>query len=188
MLLMPALLIQLPWEIWQWIVCGSPFPAWAGKPSASLVASNSYVHYLTIDRPAWMYLTLTPRIFWTLIPAGILVALLWKKNSDRFLGLALTAWILLILVFHIAMGHWGYSKVLRYIILITPASVLLCAHLLNEALKQIKDRTLAPTMSRIVAAAFAISILAVSLEIATGVKATIAYNNDLIFPLLGKFY
>ena len=24
--------IQLPWEIWQWAVVGSPFPGWAGKP------------------------------------------------------------------------------------------------------------------------------------------------------------
>jgi 4-amino-4-deoxy-L-arabinose transferase-like glycosyltransferase len=184
----PALLVQLPWEIWQWVVCGSPFPVWAGKPSASLVASNNYVHYLTIDRPPWVYLTLTPRILWTLIPAGGLFALVWKRNSDRFLGFALITWMVVIVMFHVLMGYWGYSKVLRYIILITPASVLMCAQLLSEAIKQISEGVFGTGMGRVAVAMVAISIVAVFAEMATGVNVTLAYKSDLILPLLGKFY
>jgi len=82
MFLVPALIVQFPWEVWQWMALASPFPGLAGKPSFNLIEHNSYVRYLTVGRPAWIYLTLTPRIVWTLIPSFLLFALLWKEGSQ----------------------------------------------------------------------------------------------------------
>lgn len=59
-----AVAVQLPWEIWQWKVLGTPFPGWAGKPSQALIESNQYVRYLTVVRPPWIYLTLLPKVMW----------------------------------------------------------------------------------------------------------------------------
>jgi hypothetical protein len=188
LLLVPAVIVQLPWEIWQWIVCGSPFPGWAGKPSVSLIATNNYVHYLTVIRPPWVYLTLTVRVLWTLIPAGLLYVVLWKRPLVRRQGTALIVWILTVLLFHVSIGYYGYSKVLRYIILITPASVMLFPLLLNEAVEKIMNAEVGAYKRWGTVSLVAISALALILEITAGIYATIAHNNDLIFPILGKYY
>ena len=67
-LVVPAFIVQLPWEVWQWIEFGTPFPGWAGKPSKTLVESNRYVHFLTIVRSPLIYLTPAADI-WTIAPA-----------------------------------------------------------------------------------------------------------------------
>jgi len=188
LLLVPALLLQLPWEIWQWIACGSPFPGWAGKPSATLIATNRYVYYLTVARPPWVYLTLTVRVLWTLIPAALLYILLWKNKSVRWLGLSLIIWILTVILCHVALGYWGYSKLLRYIILATPASVILFALLLNEAVESIKNSGIASNINRVTLALVLVSVLALFMEMAAGTYATVLYQKALIIPILGEFY
>lgn len=185
--LAPAAIVQLPWELWQWIVYGSPFPGWAGRPSASLIATNSYVHYLTVVRPPWVYLTLSVRVLWTLIPAGLLYVALWRQRSTRRLGTALIAWILTVLLFHVVIGGAGYSKVLRYIILVTPASIILFSLLLHEAIQTIAhriDRSYRVALISLVA----VSLFGFFMEIAAGLRAAASYTDDLIVPIVGRPY
>ncbi len=187
-LVVTAVLIQIPWEIWQWVVCGSPFPGWAGKPSDTLLANNDYVYFLTVVRSPWIYLTLTVRVLWTLIPAVLLYFLLWKKKTVRQMGFSLFSWILIITLFHVMIGYWGYSKVLRYIILITPASIILFALLLDEAVNMLREKELTSNMKRATVGLIVVSVAAVFMEVATGVYTSFAVQRDLILPILGKFY
>jgi 4-amino-4-deoxy-L-arabinose transferase-like glycosyltransferase len=179
-----ALIVQLPWELWQWIKVGSPFPSWAGRPSESLVESNKYVYYLTVIRSPWVYLKLTAIILWTSIPTLFLFILLWSNKSLRWLRLSLMIWILTVLTFHIILGFLGYSKVLRYVILMTPALIILFSSLLDEAVCRFKHEGNSANTG-ILTIIICISLLAYVMEILTGVNLLLFSHKDIIFPLLG---
>jgi 4-amino-4-deoxy-L-arabinose transferase-like glycosyltransferase len=180
-----ALLVQAPWEIWQWRVLGSPFPAWAGRPSPTLVANNAYVRFLTVDRPPWIYLTLMPRVVWTLIPSLLGLALLHGAPASRRIGVALALWIAIVLSVMVGLGAIGYSKLLRYAILVTPATVLLFACVAAGAWGQLRAsgrgarRATAAVIAALAAAGFA-------LEIAQGIYTPLIDRRDLIWPLLWR--
>ena len=104
-LIVPAILVQTPWEVYQWIKVGTPFPGWAGKPCDSLIESNNYVKYLTVIRSHWIYLSLLPRIMCTFIPSIFLYIFLWKNKSLRRQGACLFMWIFVVIIFscHISL-------------------------------------------------------------------------------------
>ena len=177
-----ALLIQLPWEIWQWRVLGSPFPAWAGRPSAQLIAFSPYVRKLTVDRPWWIYFTLMPRVVWTLPPALLALFVARLDPRARGVGFALAAWVAIVLAVVIGLGAIGYSKLLRYAILIVPATVTLFALVFGElwnrpAAESRAGRVLARVL-------LALAGLGLVLEIAQGVYTPLIDRRDLIWPLL----
>lgn len=183
--LFTALIVHLPWEIWLWIKVGTPFPGWAGKPSENLVATNSYVRYLTVVRSPWIYLTLLLRILWT-IPAGILLLLSeWKNGSVRYRSVSLYVWIATVLAFHIILGHMGYSKVIRYVILVTPATILAFSLLAAEAAGRINLRAPFRSGNTTTAAVLTIACAAFLLEIAAGVHTVIHHDMNLILPIIG---
>ncbi len=182
--LVTALIVQVPWELWQWVKAGSPFPSWAGKPSKGLVESNKYVYYLTVVRSPWIYLKLTAVIFWTSIPTLFLFALLWNNKSLRWLRLSLMIWILTVLAFHIALGFIGYSKVLRYAILMTPPLIILFSSLLDEAICRFRNDGNSPNTD-FLTIIICISLLAYVMEILTGVNLLLFSHRDIIFPIIG---
>ena len=183
-----AVIVQLPWEIWQWLALGSPFPGWAGKPSASLIAGNAYVAYVTLSRSPWVYLTLTPRILCTLVPSLLMYAVFWKNDRIGWPGFSLIFWIGCVLSAHVAAGYLGYSKVLRYVILVVPASILLFALLFDQAVRTAENSETAPHRRRLIGVLLAVSVVAALLEMGTGIYATFTSNNFLVFPLLGPHY
>ncbi len=180
-----ALLIHLPWELWLWSRVGTPFPGWAGKPSADLIATNRYVRYLTVVRSPWIYLTLVPRIVWTLLPGAFLYLFARTDRETMRQGIALHIWILTVLVFHIVMGFTGYSKVVRYVILITPATILVFSRFFSLVVGRLDPRRLfSPGKVWIILLAGAAGA-ALLLEIASGLQVTIHYDRNLIVPLIG---
>lgn len=181
----PAVLVQLPWEVWQWVAVGSPFPSWAGKPSASLVATNAYVRYLTEVRSPWIYVTLTPRILWTWVPSLLLLLCLRTDARLQRLGSALLLWIVAVVAFHVGVGALGYSKVIRYIVLVTPPSILLCALGLDAGVRALRGKK-APALRLATAAAVGLALLGAGLEIVAGVDASLHTERDWLVPLLGN--
>ena len=180
-----ALLIQLPWELWQWRVLGSPFPAWAGRPSPGLVASSDYVRFLTAQRPAWIYLTLMPRAVWTLVPSLIALIAAGLAPPARRVALALVLWIAIVLAVVIGLGAIGYSKLLRYAILVTPATVLLFA--LTGGQAWARFRSSGRGLRRVALGALtALAIAGFALEIAQGIFTPLIDRRDLIWPLLWR--
>lgn len=186
-LLLPAIIVQIPWEIWQWIKLGTPFPGWSGKPSETLIASNRYVHYLTVIRSPWTYLSLTPRIVWTFIPCILLYISLWNDKTIRWYGLSFFTWIFIVLSFHIALGFLGYSKVIRYVILITPASTMLFSLLMAKAIPNLRLSKPFSAINLLSVIIVGISGIAFFMEIAAGIKSSFSYNADLIIPMFGNF-
>ncbi len=179
--LMAAFIVQLPWELWQLEVLGTPFPGWAGRPSQALIESNTYVRYLTVVRSPWIYLTLLPKVMWTAGPALVLYFLSLSDRKTAGPGAAFILWIAVVLGFHIALGAQGYSKVLRYVILAVPPAILLFSMTVPLMLKRYREGS-----SRwLYAILLAFSALAVALEAAAGVKSALLYSIDLIFPLFG---
>jgi 4-amino-4-deoxy-L-arabinose transferase-like glycosyltransferase len=177
-----ALLIQLPWEIWQMRVVGSFFPYWAGKPAAILVATNRYVHYLTVIRSPWIYVTLLPKVVWTLAPSALLFALQWKDRDVRRKGLALWAWIVAVVAAHVVLGAIGYSKLLRYVILITPATVLLFAVCITAAWSRLKAGAPLLGSRAFTWAVLGLAGVGIALEVFQGVKTPLYDNRDIIHP------
>lgn len=180
-----AIAVQLPWELWQWRVVGNPFPAWAGKPSPELMANNQYVYALTVTRPPWMYLTLLPRAAWTLLPSIAGLALPRLDARARRIGLALLLWISVVLAVVIGLGAIGYSKLLRYAVLVTPATVLLCGLTAGEAWRRMRDPQATPRARRLATVLVGCLIAGLALEVAQGLYTPLVdRHRDLIVPIL----
>jgi len=180
-----AAVVQAPWEIWQWRVVGSAFPAWAGRPSAALIRMNAYVRYLTVTRSPWIYLELLPQVVWTLVPSLVVVAACWRERAVRGRGLALLGGVAVVVGANIALGAIGYSKLLRYIVLVTPATTVLCGLAAGAALRRVREADAGAR--RLAATALVGLVLAgLGLEIAQTVKTTLVdTSTDLIVPLTG---
>jgi 4-amino-4-deoxy-L-arabinose transferase-like glycosyltransferase len=182
-----GVLVELPWNLWQWHLLGSPFPAWAGKPTALLVKSNRYVYYLTVIRPSWIYLELLPQVIWTAVPSLVLLGFEWRNRSVRALGLALVVGIAAVVGADIVLGAIGYSKVLRYAILITPAASLLFALVTGARFRLWRDTRPVPGGKPMVAALVVLAMAGLTAEVAQSLKTTFVDNAqiDLIQPLTG---
>jgi 4-amino-4-deoxy-L-arabinose transferase-like glycosyltransferase len=176
-----ALLVQLPWELWQWRAVGSPFPAWAGRPSPQLVAENHYVHLLTVERPAWMYVTLLPRIVWTIVPALAGLAVTRPGSPARRIGLALAAWAAIVVAVVVGLGAIGYSKLLRYAVMVTPATVLLFAVTCGEAWTRLREAPRGAGMGRL-KLVVAIAVVGLALEIVQGLYSSMVDHSDILRP------
>lgn len=165
-------MLSLPWPIWQWAVLGSPFPSWAGRPHPDLVAQNSYIHYLTVVRPWWIYFPLLPSVMATLPAAAGMLLVQQPKRRSRLVAISLALWICVIVGVIAGLGAIGYSKLLRYVILVTPAELCLWA----LALRMWK-RSRRPVP-------FVVRLLFV-LELAHGVSTLVVlFRSDMLIPLL----
>ena len=113
------------WLLWRWHVLGTPFPGYSGRPMPRLVATNPYVHYVTVERGPLIYLRLLPEVLPTLVPACFLAYVQRSRAQLRNVSAALVVWIATVVVVHIVLGSIGFSKLLRYVILVTPAAIVL---------------------------------------------------------------
>lgn len=169
----------LPWMWVQWRVFGEIFPSWSGKPAADLIATNPYVRFVTVVRGPWTYFRLLPQATATLIPALIALVWLWKDKRSHCTEIVLCAWILGILLIHVALGYVGYSKLLRYVILVVPATILLFALAVEGAVARIRVQK-----SRRVAAAFlALASVAFAVEVTLGVVYIEVYPMQALIAL-----
>ena len=167
-----AALAVLPW------VVVAPGGA-AGKPSARLVAENPFVRHVTAERSPWVYLRLLPTTVWTLVPALAVAAVLGARGRSRPLVGALLLWIVTVTGLAIALGAMGYSKLLRYVVLTAPATVLLAGWAVLRIEESWSGRRVP---SRLLAALVAASVL---LEIAHGVQTARVYpDRAWIRPLI----
>jgi len=193
----PAVIVQAPWELWQWMVVGSPFPQWAGKPSETLIRSNAYVHFLTVVRSPWIYLTTTPMVLTTIVPSIALLILSYARgNEDRKLkpdelptshiratATACLLWMMIVVAFNMALGFAGYSILLRYLILLTPASIFLPSLLVPHTMEQRSRKgTFTSRLELPLLICCAVGILA---EVATGINAALHVQRALIIPFTG---
>ncbi|RLS55030.1 MAG: hypothetical protein DWH91_10405 [Planctomycetota bacterium] len=162
----------VPWLVWQWRVLGSPFPTWAGRPHPELIANNAYVRYLTDERKWWIYFPLLTCVMSTLPSA---LYMLWRQPPQGRLGKiawALGIWIGVVVAVIAGLGAIGYSKLLRYIILVSPATA--CLWVLAA-----QDRRQAGRAIPLIA------WLGLGLEWLHGFVAVILfYRSDLIVPLI----
>jgi 4-amino-4-deoxy-L-arabinose transferase-like glycosyltransferase len=178
-----AACVIAPWQLYQWSVIGNPFAVAPGRPAARLLAMNRYVHYLTVVRSPWIYLALLPRVVWTLGPSILLLAAGWRDGFVRRAGLALAGWIALVVGCHVVLGYHGYSKLLRYVILVTPATVLLFALVTSAAWRQARASATPAAGRALLYALLAAAVAGFALEIAQGVITPFFDPSDLIRPL-----
>jgi hypothetical protein len=179
--------VQAPWEIVQWLDAGSPFPVWSGKPADVLVRTNPFIYYLTVVRSPWVYLQLLPQVFWTLPPTLLLFAIHWTVDRLRRLGIALLFWIAFIVGVHIWLGEVGYSKLLRYVILVTPAVILLFAGTFGELVARLEDHREVMGRRAVTISLVALAVFGLGTEVLQSLVTTF-YDNariDVIMPLTG---
>ena len=180
-----AAVVQLPWELWQLSVVGSPFPAWAGRPVRTLVETTEYVRYVTVERSPWVYLRLLPCVIWTLVPSFTALAVLRRDRTTVACGAACVLWIGVVTATHVALGIIGYAKLLRLVILVSPAACILFAVAVSGAAAVVRRRT---GVARGVAIAVLLLLLAgLAAETAQGLRTLLVDNRayDLIVPLTG---
>ena len=180
-----AILVQLPWEFWQWQVFGTPWPDWAGRPASRLVQGNRYIYFLTVVRTPWTYVELLPQVLWTLVASLVLWVASRRVADVGRIGVALMFWIATVVGVHMFLGTMGYSKVLRYVILITPAAALLFAQTCAAAVELARRRHF--SMAGAVALLL-IALAGLGLELAQGLRTSL-YDNarmDMVRPLTGE--
>jgi len=179
-----AILVHLPWELWQWHVIGSPFPTWAGKPASRLVDSNQFVYFQTVVRGPWAYVQLLPQVIWTFIPSCVLW---WHTRRIRDVGrvgAGLMIWIVAVVAAHMILGMMGYSKIVRYIVLVTPATCVLFALTFSATVDELRRR---PRLTIGAGVLVVLAITGLGLEIAQGLKTSLHDNarSDMLVPLPG---
>lgn len=176
----------LPWEIYRWTIVGNPLAISPGRPAPELVETNRYVYFLTVVRSPWSYLSLLPRVVWTVVPSLILFAFQWPAGTIRRIGLALLIWIAFVLAVNIGLGFMGYSKVLRYVILVTPATILLFSLVVGSTWERLTSRVSPPGGRILIYALLGIALAGATLEIAQGAMTPLVKTSDLILPLWGR--
>lgn len=170
-----ALASFLPWALWQ-SAHGMPFGI-ARHASPDLIQQNRYIRFVNEVRSPLLYLLATPRVLWTLAPSA---ALLWIRRDDprmrwRWLGLGL--WIAGTLLVYTGIGALGYSKLLRYVVVVTPAAIVLFATLLQHVWRD-------PERSAAALAWASLGIAGLVLEMVHGAM-LLSDPRHLIVPLLG---
>jgi hypothetical protein len=179
-----AACVLAPWLLYQGSVIGNPFAVAPGRPSPRLIEINRYVHFLTVVRSPWIYVALLPRAVWTLGPSLLLLAATaWRDASVRRIGLALLGWIALVVGCHVVLGYHGYSKLLRYVILVSPATVLLFALVASAAWREARTESSPRPVRALLWALLALAVAGFVLEIAQGVVTPLLDPSDLIRPL-----
>jgi 4-amino-4-deoxy-L-arabinose transferase-like glycosyltransferase len=179
-----AAAVQVPWLAWQWSAVGSPFPRWSGKPVPQLVAENPYVHFVTVVRSPWCYLSLLPRVLWTLVPTLLMAAATLRDPMLRRRGGALLAWCTVVLVAHMVLGATGYAKLLRYVVLVTPATILWFGLLVATMVA--RAGATRPAAGRGAARVLlALAAVGLALEVAQGFVTPRQERVDLVLPLFG---
>ena len=177
-----AALCVAPWLAAEWRAFGTLLPGWAGRPSSRLVAENPFVHQVTAVRTPWVYLRLLPQTVWSLFPSlAILAAIRPEGRGARIAG-ALVLWITVVVAAHMVLGAIGYSKLLRYVVTITPATVVLAG---MAAAQLVASGT---RLRRGVRVAAAVALAAgIALECAHGVQVMVRYpDRAWIRPLVGE--
>jgi len=172
-----AAMLFAPWLLWRWHVLGTPFPGWAGRPTENLATINPYVHYVTVVRSPWIYVRLLPRVHTTLVPSCLMLVAHWRIQPLRRTSLALLLWAAAIVLVHVGLGYLGFSKVLRYVILVSPALIVLFAAHAGTAWRR------TPRSWALVG----LALVGLALEIVQGVH-TMRLNKDLILPWPGGLW
>jgi 4-amino-4-deoxy-L-arabinose transferase-like glycosyltransferase len=161
---------QIGWALGVAALCALPWiaiaPPWPGKPSARLIAENPFIRVVTVERTPWSYLRLLPTTVWSLVPSLAIAALLAPKGRERGIVWSLCAWIAIVTAVAMGLGALGYSKLLRYVVLTAPATVLLAGW---AAGRVAEDRR---SLAYVLAAALAIGCV---LEVAHGVQVARVY-------------
>jgi 4-amino-4-deoxy-L-arabinose transferase-like glycosyltransferase len=162
-----AAVLVTPWLVAELRAFGTLMPSWAGKPSARLVAENPFVRHMTLVRTPWAYLRLLPQTVWTLVPSLALLAVLRPPGRSRRLALALAVWIAVVVGVAMALGAIGYSKLLRYVVLIAPAGIVLAGLAAGEVIDAARN-----ARGRALVVVF---VVAVTLEVAQGIQVARVY-------------
>ena len=112
-----------------------------------------------------------------------------KRVWFVLLTLALVGWVASVVGVHVGLGFLGSSKVLRYLILVTPASLLLFTLAVRELGARLSAVPPSPAPARtrraftgLLAALAAAGLL---LEVLQGIKTPLFDRADLNIPLLG---
>jgi 4-amino-4-deoxy-L-arabinose transferase-like glycosyltransferase len=171
-----AAALVAPWLVAEFRAFGTLVPSWAGKPSARLVAENPFIRQITAVRTPWAYFRLLPQTVWTLVPAIAILGFLRTPGRSRRVALASAAWIAVVVGVAVALGAIGYSKLLRYVVLMAPAGILLAGLAVGEAIEARRNARLLVV----------ILTLAAVLEVAQGIQVARVYpDRAWIRPLFG---
>jgi 4-amino-4-deoxy-L-arabinose transferase-like glycosyltransferase len=175
-LVLSALAAVLPWQLWL-SAHGMGIGA-AARPGLELLQTNRYVRFITLERSPLVYLTLTPLVLWTLWPSALLLALHGRRRTASRVQLGLAAWVAGTLLTYVCLGAIGYSKLLRYAILVTPGAILLFSSLAGDLLK--RHVPVSRTGWRFAAG---LVFVGLGLEIVQGIHLTLQRSDALIVSI-----
>lgn len=177
-----AALCVAPWLVAEWRAFGTLLPSWAGRPSPRLVAENPFVHQVTAVRTPWAYLRLLPQTLWSLVPSIAVLATMRPAGRAARIAWALVVWIAVVVAANMVLGAIGYSKLLRYVVTITPATVALAG---LAAAQLAAGRSRLSRGARV--AATAALAAGIALECAHGAQVMVEYpDRAWIRPLFGE--
>ena len=90
--------------------------------------------------------------------------------------MSLLVWIFTVLLVHVALGYIGYSKVIRYVILITPAVILLFSLFMEEALESVQTGKGGMRHTGALLGVVVFAAILLVMEIVSGIAASAAFD------------
>ena len=115
-----------------WMIGTGALEYGSGKPSAQLLQSSNFVAFVTLDLSPNILFLHYVQVFATLLPS---IAILWMqgwKPKLKNIETICMLWILAFWIFYTLLAMSGFSKLLRYEILSTPAAILLFSFALSR--------------------------------------------------------
>ena len=179
-----ALLVHLPWEVWHFRV-DRTLAFLSGVPTPAAIAASPYVYYVTSIRGPLIYLRLLPVVLWTLVPSLLLLCLFASDRLVRLKGLALVGWMGIVVGTFIVLARTGYAKYMRYVILVSPASILLFALVVTHGWYFLGSTSMSRARRRILLALMMLAAVGFGLEVAQGLRTPLLDNYDVIIPVFG---
>lgn len=123
------------WLFWNYYEAGSFFPIGApGKPGLELLRNDAFIFYVTRVRPPFFYFGSLITVMPTTLVTFVLLIIIIRYSGINAAKLEITGGlcVLLIILFYVCLGFLGYSKLLRYIVIVTPISILLFVDVVHK--------------------------------------------------------
>jgi hypothetical protein len=133
-----------------WLYVSEALKYGSGRPSAELLALNPFIRLVTVEMSSWQFLVDYFKEEATILPSFFMLLFCQlgkqkeKKAKQRLFTigprLILALWIMSHCAVYAILGCFGFSKVLRYIVMTTPAEALLFALALSDGAQIFQER------------------------------------------------
>ena len=116
--------------LWLWLSNALHYAP--GHPSQELLNMNPFIRYVTLAVSPWIFFIGFAKVVSTFLPSAIVLLVCRKGRFGP--PEVLLLWVFCFCSAYFLLGSFGYSRVLRYLLFVTPACLLLFSYAIEQLL------------------------------------------------------